>query len=138
MGSHDSTNQPAVKPISEMPAAPSTARLPEEVQVPKVTARELLLEQRDRCAPLLLDCREEVEWQQLRIPGSIHIPMRRIPRRLAEFDQHADIVVVCAHGERSHRMAGYLIEQGFCARSLRGGLVEWLAKGGPVETDQRL
>jgi rhodanese-related sulfurtransferase len=34
-------------------------------------------------------------------------------------------------------MAGYLSEQGFCARSLRGGLVEWLARGGPVENGRR-
>ena len=82
---------------------------------------------------MLVDCREDHEWQQIRIPGSIHIPMAQIPRRLAELDKHADIVVVCAHGNRSYRMAGYLIEKGFCARSLHGGLADWQARGGPVE-----
>jgi rhodanese-related sulfurtransferase len=63
--------------------------------------------------------------------------MRQIPRRLADLDKGANLVVVCAHGERSYRMAGYLIEQGFCARSLRGGLAEWRARGGPVENGHR-
>jgi rhodanese-related sulfurtransferase len=125
MGQFDMSPQTADKPI---PVAAS-----EEVRVPEVTAGELLLEQCDSCAPLLLDCREDYEWQQLRIPGSLHIPMRQIPHRLNEIDEHADIVVVCEHGERSYRMAGYLIDHGFCARSLRGGLVEWRKRGGRVE-----
>src|SRR5512136_1274426 len=117
MGLFDSNPRAAGKLTTEAP----TAR-PEEACVPEVTVGELLLEQSARCAPVLLDCREDHEWQQIRIPGSIHIPMGQIPRRLAELDEHADIVVVCAHGNRSYRMAGYLIEKGFCARSLRGGL----------------
>jgi rhodanese-related sulfurtransferase len=112
---------------------PAPVAAGEEIRVPEVTAGELLLEQCDSCAPVLLDCREDYEWQQLRIPGSLHIPMRQIPRRLSEIDKHGDIVVVCAHGERSYRMASYLIDHGFCARSLRGGLAEWRARGGKVE-----
>jgi len=71
----------------------------------------------------------------VRIPGSLHIPMRQIPGRLAEIDRAADIVVVCAHGNRSYSVAGYLIENGFAARSLRGGVADWQARGGEVESD---
>ena len=71
----------------------------------------------------------------MRIPGSLHIPMRQIPGRLAEIDRAADIVVVCAHGNRSYSVAGYLIENGRAARSLRGGVAEWQARGGEVEND---
>jgi rhodanese-related sulfurtransferase len=134
MGLLESFKRRASQPALESPVTP---RQPEESQVPEVTAGELMLEQRGGCTPVLLDCREDYEWQQLHIPGSAHIPMRQIPRRLAELDEQAEIVVVCAHGDRSYRMAGYLIEQGFCARSLRGGLVEWLARGGPVENGHR-
>jgi rhodanese-related sulfurtransferase len=134
MGLFDAFKQPASQPTSE---APATAQQSEEGRVPEVTAGELLLEQRGGCTGVLLDCREDIEWQQVRIPGSVHIPLRQIPRRLAELDEHADIVVVCAHGERSHRMASYLIEHGFCARSLRGGLMEWQARGGPLENGYR-
>jgi rhodanese-related sulfurtransferase len=112
---------------------PVTVAAGEELQAPEVTAGELLLEQSASYAPLLLDCREENEWKQYRIPGSLHIPMLQIPRRLSEIDADAEIVVVCEHGDRSYRMAGYLIDQGFCARSLRGGLIEWRARGGLIE-----
>jgi rhodanese-related sulfurtransferase len=117
----------------QIPDKSASVAAGEETRVPEVTAGELLLEQCDSCALLLLDCREDYEWERLRIPGSLHIPTRQIPRRLSELDTHADIVVVCEHGERSYRMAGYLIDHGFCARSLRGGLAEWRARGGRVE-----
>ena len=56
--------------------------------------------------------------------------MREIPSRLAELDRAADIVVVCAHGNRSYGVAGYLIENGFRARSLRGGTAGWRRRVG--------
>ena len=95
---------------------------PEEIRVPEVTASALMAERRDGGAPWLLDCRENYERRQGYIPGSKHIVMREIPSRLAELDHAADIVVICAHGNRSYSVAGYLIENGFRARSLEVGL----------------
>jgi rhodanese-related sulfurtransferase len=69
----------------------------------------------------------------VRIPGSLHIPMRQIPDRLSEIDREADVIVVCAHGNRSYSVAGYLIENGYRARSLRGGVMDWRLRGGEIE-----
>ena len=104
---------------------------PEEIRVPEVTASALLAERRGG-GPLLLDCRENYERRQGYIPGSAHIIMREIPYRLGELDRAADIVVVCAHGNRSYSVAGYLIENGFRARSLKGGTAGWQAQGGEI------
>jgi rhodanese-related sulfurtransferase len=108
---------------------------PEEIKVEEVAAADLMAERRNGHQPMLLDCREDHEWRQVRIPGSLHIPMRQIPGRLADIDRAADVVVVCAHGNRSYSVAGYLIENGFAARSLRGGVADWQARGGDVESD---
>jgi rhodanese-related sulfurtransferase len=108
---------------------------PEEIKVEEVAAADLMAERRNGHQPMLLDCREDHEWRQVRIPGSLHIPMRQIPGRLADIDHAADVVVVCAHGNRSYSVAGYLIENGFAARSLRGGVADWQARGGEVESD---
>ena len=105
---------------------------PEEIKVSEVTAMELMAEMRNGSAPLVLDCRENYERRQGYIPGSMHIVMREIPYRLSEVDRSADIVVVCAHGNRSYGVAGYLIENGFRARSLKGGTVGWKAQGGEI------
>jgi len=121
----------ASKPASgaSVPAAPKPE--PEEIRVPEVTASALLAERRGG-GPLFLDCRENYERRQGYIPGSTHIVMREIPYRLGELDRGADIVVVCAHGNRSYGVAGYLIENGFSARSLKGGTAGWQAQGGEI------
>jgi rhodanese-related sulfurtransferase len=118
---------------ASVPAAPKPE--PEEARVPEVTASALMAERRDGRTSLLLDCRENSERRQGYIPGSLHIIMREIPYRLGEIDRSTDVVVVCAHGNRSYSVAGYLIENGFRARSLRGGIVGWQAQGGEIGHD---
>jgi rhodanese-related sulfurtransferase len=125
--------KPASEPIE--PAVRTPVVEPEPIQVIEVDAAELMAERRAGKAPLLLDCREPFEWRQVRIPGSLHIPMNSIPYRLAELDRAADIVVVCAHGNRSYDVASFLSERGFAARSLQGGVVAWQAQNGEVESD---
>jgi rhodanese-related sulfurtransferase len=122
-------------PVSAQPPASSPAPEPAETIIPEIVAADLLAERRNGRQPILLDCREDHEWRQVRIPGSLHIPMRQIPGRLAEIDRGADVIVVCAHGNRSYSVAGYLIDNGFAARSLRGGVAEWQARGGEIESD---
>ena len=124
-------------------SAPNSASVapqpePKEIKVPEVTAAELIAERRNGAAPFVLDCRENYERRQGYIAGSMHIPMREIPHRLAEIDRAADVVVACAHGNRSYSVAGYLIENGFRARSLRGGTVGWQAQGGEIAKSSTL
>ncbi len=118
------------------PSRPSSAAEPELV-VPEINVDELLAQRANGNAAdlLLLDCREPWEWRQVRIPGSLHIPMNETPFRLHELDKDRAIIVVCAHGNRSYGVAGYLIQNGFRASSLRGGIVAWQARGGEVESD---
>jgi rhodanese-related sulfurtransferase len=123
-----------VPPPMPIPATPPNPE-PEEVKIVEVAAADLIVERHSGQQPLLLDCREDYEWRQVRIPRSLHIPMRQLPGRLAEIDPAANIVVVCAHGNRSYSVAGYLIENGFAARSLRGGVADWQARGGEVVSD---
>ena len=113
--------------------APSPTPEPQEIRVPELTGADLTAARQNGGGPLILDCREDYEWQQGRIPGSLHIPMRQIPGRVAEIGQGTDIVVVCAHGNRSYSVAGWLIANGFTAASLRGGLAEWQSRGGEVK-----
>ncbi len=134
MGLLDSLKKSFAKQVSPVtiavPAGPKPE--PDETRVPEVTAIELMAELRSGGAPLVLDCRENYERRQGYIPGSVHIVMREIPHRLDEIDRSADIVVACAHGNRSYGVAGYLIENGFRARSLKGGTVGWQSQGGAI------
>lgn len=117
----------------EQPTSPSAR--PREIRVPEIQPAELIPTYNDGKAPLLLDCREPFEWRQLRIPGSVHVPMNEIPGRLDEFNRDDEIVVVCAHGNRSYAVAGFLIHNGFKASSLAGGVTDWWMRGGTTESD---
>lgn len=109
---------------------PATARL----AVPEIDAANL----RGRETPfLLLDCRETMEWKQVRIPDALHIPMNQVPSRLDELDPDADIVVYCATGARSRNVAQYLLRNGYQAENLKGGIVAWERAGYATESDYR-
>ncbi|HXB62608.1 MAG TPA: rhodanese-like domain-containing protein [Acidobacteriaceae bacterium] len=78
-------------------------------------------------APLLLDCREPLEYEMARIEGGVLMPMGDVPSRAhQELDPDEHIVVVCHHGQRSLNVALWLRQQGFeNAQSLSGGIEEW-------------
>jgi len=76
-------------------------------------------------SPLLLDCREDHEWQTCRIEGAVHIPMAQTPARLDELPADQPIVVYCHHGVRSLRVTQFLIQSGRDARSMSGGIDAW-------------
>ncbi len=77
---------------------------------------------------VLLDCREADEVATARIAGSVHIPMRDIPARLAELEaaKAGRLVVHCHHGGRSQRVTHFLRQQGFTqAQNMSGGIDAW-------------
>src|SRR5262245_54179841 len=85
-----------------------------------------LLEQGEQCT--LLDCREPSEVATAKIDGSVHIPMREIPARLAELapQKAGRIVVHCHHGGRSQRVTHFLRQQGFSqVQNMSGGIDAW-------------
>jgi rhodanese-related sulfurtransferase len=82
--------------------------------------------------PLLLDVREPYEWEQVRIPAALHIPMNEVPDHMDELPRAQAIVVLCAHGSRSFGVAHYLRQQGFNAANLQGGITQWRIDGGSV------
>jgi rhodanese-related sulfurtransferase len=64
-------------------------------------------------APLLLDVREDWEFQKCHIDGSVLIPMRQIQSRLSELDPERETVVICHHGIRSRAVGHFLDSMGF-------------------------
>ncbi len=123
-------------PAPLRPAPPPEPELAEPV-VPTVAVSTLQAELTGDQPPLLLDVREVYEWNQVRIPGALHIPMNEIPARLAELSKATPLVVFCAHGSRSYGVAHYLLENGYTARSLDGGITQWHVQGGAVEVGKK-
>jgi rhodanese-related sulfurtransferase len=93
-----------------------------------VTATELAawLADPSRPRPLLLDVRENWEFETCRIDGSTQIAMNTIPARIEELDEEAEIVCICHHGARSLQVAAFLERNGFGkVTNLTGGIHAW-------------
>ena len=76
--------------------------------------------------PILLDVREQWEWDKARIEGAQHIPMRDIPARVGEIDRDREVVAICHHGGRSMQVAMFLEKNGFAkVHNLQGGVDAW-------------
>jgi sulfur-carrier protein adenylyltransferase/sulfurtransferase len=76
---------------------------------------------------LLVDVREQYEWDAGRLPGSIHVPLATLPERLAEIHADATPVLICAGGVRSMAACRFLAAQGRNAVNLAGGVMAWSA-----------
>lgn len=84
---------------------------------------------------ILLDVREDDEWQRGHAPGAQHIPMSQVPSRLGEINAAATLFVVCQAGGRSQRVAQYLARNGYAPVNVSGGMLAWAGAGRPVVTD---
>ena len=80
--------------------------------------------------------REHDEWQAGHLEGSVHIPLMELGERFAELP-HRAVLVVCRSGSRSAYATAYLVQQGFDAVNLDGGLVEWAGAGRPLVDRRR-
>ena len=83
----------------------------------------------------VVDVREPVEWAHGHTDGSVHIPMSEFVERIEEVPNDQQVLVVCKVGARSARVAGYLVQSGYEAFNLDGGLLEWQAAGRALVAD---
>ena len=74
---------------------------------------------------VLLDVRTKGEREIAKINLAIWIPMDEIEARYKELDKKKDIIVHCHHGMRSEKVAAFLKDKGFNAKSLKGGIDAW-------------
>jgi len=75
---------------------------------------------------ILLDVREDWEWEKAHLEGAIHIPLSELGRRIDELDSQSEIIVYCHLGDRSIDGCLLLWERGFRKiRSLTGGIEAW-------------
>ncbi|GGB31944.1 sulfurtransferase [Flexivirga endophytica] len=87
---------------------------------------------------VVVDVREQNEWDAGHAPGAIHIPMGELPSRLDELpesDERDPLPIICRSGNRSGRVVAWLNQQGFDSANVEGGMKQWMYVGKPVVTD---
>lgn len=78
--------------------------------------------------PIIVDVREDFEYEMGHIPGSIHLPMGLLETIQMRRDQ--PLYIFCARGNRSIRATAYLTSIGYQAINVVGGMSAW---DGPLE-----
>lgn len=83
-----------------------------------------------------VDVRQDHEWDAGHVEGAEHIPLQELPARIGELDPSRPVVAVCQVGQRSGLAADFLIERGYDAHNLEGGLARWQEEGFPLVKDE--
>jgi rhodanese-related sulfurtransferase len=96
--------------------------------VRETTAAQVQARQAAGESPLLVDVREDREWEAGRIPGSVHLGRgvleRDVERRFPDPD--TELILICGGGFRSALAARSLADMGYTnAWSLEGGTRGW-------------
>jgi rhodanese-related sulfurtransferase len=87
----------------------------------------------DPASPLLLDVREANEFEEVRAPGAVLIPMSAFAARAGELPPDRPLMVVCHLGGRSAAAAGFLIRSGRAdVVNVAGGMDAWERAGLPI------
>ncbi|MHC6175036.1 rhodanese-like domain-containing protein [Glutamicibacter sp. X7] len=84
---------------------------------------------------LILDVREDFEWEAGHATGAKHIPLTQLPERVTELDPDTDTYVICRTGGRSAQAAAWLTGLGYTAFNVAGGSDSWLEAGLPMESE---
>jgi NADPH-dependent 2,4-dienoyl-CoA reductase/sulfur reductase-like enzyme/rhodanese-related sulfurtransferase len=80
---------------------------------------------------VLLDVRRPDEYARGHIPGSLHIPLDELRRRLDELPRDRELVIHCLSGQRSYFACRILAQQGFRVRNLTGSYRTWKTATAP-------
>ena len=78
---------------------------------------------------ILIDVREQWEFDICQIKGAILRPMGEITKTYANLNKDSNIALYCHSGIRSMHVADFLLSQGFQSlANLQGGIDAWAQK----------
>lgn len=101
----------------------------------EITPQELYHLLKASSDTLLLDVREQHEFEAGHLIQSQHMPMAQVPQSHTSLDLKQNIVVICLHGIRSRMVCSYLEQMNFeNIVNLTGGIDAW-RKQIPPEQD---
>jgi rhodanese-related sulfurtransferase len=81
---------------------------------------------------VIVDVREDDEWNEGHIAGALHIPLNQLTERVSELQQHKDATIItqCKSGGRSAKALELLKTAGFSnVYSMDGGIKAWSQQG---------
>jgi rhodanese-related sulfurtransferase len=83
----------------------------------------------------VIDVREHYEWEAGRIRGARHLEMGVLAAQAQTIHREIPVVFYCRSGARSAMATSAFRRAGYDAYNMTGGLLEWEARGLPLEPD---
>jgi rhodanese-related sulfurtransferase len=84
---------------------------------------------------VIVDIREQYEWDAGRAPGALHVEIERVASRAPTFDRARPVAFMCRGGVRGGMVAQAFRAVGFDAYNVAGGFTAWHAQGLPTEPE---
>jgi NADPH-dependent 2,4-dienoyl-CoA reductase/sulfur reductase-like enzyme/rhodanese-related sulfurtransferase len=77
----------------------------------------------DTSGAFILDVRQPVELVVESLPGAVNVPLSQLRARLGELPRDREIMVVCRSAQRAYYATRILLQNGFKARNISGGML---------------
>ncbi len=102
-------------------------------EIPEISVHET--QTRVKNGALLLDVREQNEYNEERIPGAQLLPLSELAARFDELPKDQEIIAQCRSGKRSAQATDFLRAQGYDVTNMEGGILRWKAEDLPTEKE---
>ena len=103
----------------------------DSLEIPAIDVNEA--KRRAAQGTMFLDVREDHEFAQARIPGTVLIPLSEFMERDEELPKDQQILIHCRSGQRSSDATIFLNQRGYDAINVTGGMISWNEAGLPIE-----
>jgi len=127
--------------FSEVPSGADLIRNAKQ-QISEVDPREVHEMAQNGNGAVIVDVREQQEFEESHIPGALHVPRGHLESRIegAAKDRSQRVILYCASGNRSALAAKTLHDElGYeNVESMTGGITLWKDRGFDVEVPRRL
>jgi rhodanese-related sulfurtransferase len=97
------------------------------MSVPEIDVQSLAAER--AAGRRVFDVREPDEYDDVRVPDAILVPLATVPEELDRFDGTDTVYVVCRSGSRSRKAVEFLRRSGIDAVNVSGGMLAWIEAG---------
>ena len=101
--------------------------------LPSLNALELSEKLKGGKQAVVLDVRQPEEYREGHIAGSKLIPLGELNNRMSELPKNKEIICVCASGSRSRSATKFLVDAGYNAFDMQGGMFMWQRAQLPVK-----
>jgi phage shock protein E len=101
--------------------------------LPSLNAQAMSEKLKNAKRPLVIDVRQPEEYSAGHIAGSKLIPLGELGKRVSELPKDKEIICVCAFGSRSRSATKLLVNAGYNAFDMQGGMFMWQRAKLPIK-----